>query len=52
MNRMFLNLEPPIHLPDSIVSVKKFVKELSVLSGKSWADVFGANSIVNDSFVK
>ena len=33
-------------------SGKKFVKELSVLSGNKCADAFETNSIVNDSIVK
>ena len=52
MGRIFLKLQPPIDLPDSVALVKSFVKELSVLSVKSCPDAFETNSIVNDSNVK
>ena len=44
-------MQPRIHHPDSVAG-KKFVKELSALSGNSGADAFKTNSIVNKSFVK
>ena len=52
MGRIFLKLQPPIDHPDSVALVKKFVKELSVFSGKSCADAFETNSTVNDFIVK
>ena len=52
MGRIFLKLQPPIDLPDSVALVKKIVNELNVSSGNSCADAFETNSIVNDSVVK
>ena len=53
MGRIFLKLQPPIDLADSIALIKKFFKkELNVLSGNSCADAFETKSSVNDSIVK
>ena len=48
---IFLKLQPPIDLPDSVALVK-FCKDLSVLSGKSWGDAFETNCFVDDSSVE
>ena len=52
MGRKFLKLQPPIDDPDSVALVKKFVKELSVLSGNNYPEALENNSIVSDSIAK
>ena len=47
MGRIFLKLQPPIAPPSLLALLKKFVKELSVLSGKNSPDALETNSFVN-----
>ena len=52
MGRIFLKLQPPIDPPNLLDLVKKFVKDLSVLSGNNSPEALETNSIVNESIVK
>ena len=50
--RIFLKLQAPIGPPSLVVLLKKFVRELSVLSGNNSPEVLEINSLVNDFFVE
>ena len=52
MGRLFPKLQPPIYLSDSLATVRKFVKEMSVLSGTICASALETQSIENGSIVK